>query len=581
MKSIREMQKFPTKNIDYSRLQDKEHRPIKFTLSGELGFRLYRSTQRIEEALPYSKEYILSQVFSKREQWTNYPRFHGDIAGRWILAETYAHSAEQNPPDQLKEIIDSLLEIQNEDGSFGFISYEENPLNMQKAYGNGWTLKALSQYAFTFRSEEVKRSACRLGEYYINTFETWRQAGLTGREAKYYAVSINCYYHVLDGLLTLFRLTNNARYLNLIEKFIPQLPSLDDSLHAHMYLSVRRGLLAYYKFTGNKSHIDSLQTELKRVYKDLILESGGVPECFWPNRAVQEDEACALFDWLILTMSMHEATEDCEWLYYGILNLENHIYYNQIYNGGFGSYHLGDTYWQQGKEAPWCCSLFGPFGLIEAGSLLVQKKGETVEINHLVSGEFTFDGGETIRIKKDDEKSFFYIDVSDAPSINKISIFNPFWLEFTGITGNVIDERFIFDISGLRVFHVSYTYRLWVSNKGKSPNKKLSFKEGESVVLFYGPWMLCHRFPSQTIQVKLDLNEDGFVTNDRKDYLLGINYYGESVRVIIPTNRTFEPTNPELGVFEKPGELYLYPLRDKESPSHAASAVCAYREYPN
>ncbi len=446
--------------------------------------------------------------------------------------------------------------------------------------GMGGYFKALSQYAITFSSEKVKELAFRLGEFYLKTYETWRQAGIKGVDAKYYAVAINCYYHALDGLLTLFRLTNDARFVSLIEKFIPQLPSLDEFRHAHMYLSVRRGLLAYYKMLGKKSDIEDLKAELRRVYKELILETGGVPECFWPSGSIREDEACALFDWLIVTMSMYEASGEIDWLNYGILDLENHIYYNQVCNGGFGSYQLNDTYWQQGKEAPWCCSLFGPFGLIEASSILVRKIGITVEINHLISGEFTFKGGETIRVEKNDEKCLFTIDVSKAPSINNVSVFNPFWLDLKANTGTRVGERFLINISNSRVLQLNYTYRLWLSNKGRSPSKKLLFKEGEPVVLFYGPWMLCHRFPWQAIQVKLDLDENDYVTNYRKEYLLGINYYGESIRIVVPTNCPFEPTNPELGVFEKPGDLYLYPLKDKESPAHGGSTVFAFKEYP-
>lgn len=71
-------------------------------------------------------------------------------------------------------------------------------------------------------------------------------------------------------------------------------------------------------------------------------------------------------------------------------------------NGGFGSCELGHVYKQQGKEAPWCCSLFGPFGLIDSAANWVRLDGATLQINQLVSGTMRFADCSEVVVGRDD-----------------------------------------------------------------------------------------------------------------------------------------------------------------------------------
>ncbi len=136
MLTVNSINQTSTDWINVKKISQVSGRPVRMKLQGELGFRASRNIRRIREELPYAEEYLLGQISGEKGLWSNFARFHGDVAGRYILAMTYAESNNTNPPGYLKDLVDKAIALQNEDGSFGVIQYEENPLNMHKAYPN-------------------------------------------------------------------------------------------------------------------------------------------------------------------------------------------------------------------------------------------------------------------------------------------------------------------------------------------------------------------------------------------------------------------------------------------------------------
>jgi len=581
MLTVKSINQTSTDWINIHKINHVVDRPVRMKLKGELGFRASRNIRRIKEELPYAEEYLLGQISGEKGLWSNFARFHGDVAGRYILAMTYAESDNNSPPGYLQDLVDKAIALQNEDGSFGVIQYEENPLNMHKAYGNGWMLKALSQYAITFKQKEAEKAAVKLGDFYIRTYSDW-EAGPENerRNDGNYAVSRSGFFHGFDGLMTLYRLTNVKKYFDLAEKFVPLLTPLSEADHAHMYLTSRRGLLEYYSMINDTSSVNLLTDELKRVYKTFIFETGGVPERFVQDDEKRndpqrhgDDEACGLFDWEILTMRMFEVTGDPVWIEYAILNLENAIYYNQTHNYGFGACSMGSVYKERRKEAPWCCTLFGPYGLLESSSSWVAKKSGLLEINHMVSGEFEFEGGELAILTTDNEKGIFRVELKNRAEIENVSLHVPHWLKPESVSCHVENGRLKLEVPPSGVLEIPYSYRVWISGSRTSPDKIDGFEDGETGVLFYGPWLLAHHFPNDIQIVNLQLDNKGFITNFSKEYIRGINIYGESTRVTIPSDIEINPNDVARGIDEKSGELYLYPIRDRESVWSSATEL--------
>jgi len=554
MKSAKEITDVNIGWVDNDKLNPIDGQPTRMCIKGELGYRIHKIVNRLQTEIPYSREYIMGQLSGEDGAWSNFPRFHGDITGRWILAMTYAHSDKTTLPEHVQSIVDETLDLQNDDGSFGFVQYDDEPLNMHKAYGNAWTMKALAQLAITFNDEKAAKAAIRLGDFIVDTFGVWEKAEMGEDNGNNYAVTRSCYFHAFDGIMTLYRLTQDKKYLDLCERFIPLLTKLENADHAHMYLTSRRGMLEFYKQTGNKEGILELEKELSVFKEKHIFETGGAPERICqddeernnPERKFT-DEGCTLFDWLILCMELSHETGNREWLNSAIFNLENQIYLNQEDNGGFGDINMGPDYPRALKEAPWCCSIFGPFGLLEATSMFLSMKNDTLNIHHLVSGDFEFENG-SVSIEVGDDS----IKIK-GNGISKCKIDVPFWLDAEKSEFKLID--------GTETI-IPFSYKTWTATRLRTPQKDDS---NGAKALFYGPWIMGHRFnnPTPTLTVKRD--EDGFITNGKTEWLYGSIGCGKSVRLILPSDQEVFKGDVSRGIRQNNGDFYCYPLKEKDS----------------
>ncbi|MEQ9460877.1 MAG: glycoside hydrolase family 127 protein [Phycisphaeraceae bacterium] len=556
--------------------------PTRYKLSGELGYRLKRSIDRIENQLPYSTQYLLTQVSAQKGNWSNFPRFHGDIVGRWTLAETHTHAACAQPPIILADLVRDLIQLQNDDGSFGSLAWSDEPLNPEKAYGNGWTIKALAQYALTFKDDAVTKAAHRLGECYLAMAPAWFDSDDGEDITRGYASTISCFYHALDGVMTMHRLTADPRYLDLAREMAKRITPLNEADHSHMYLMIRRGLLALYQQTNDQAGIAELERELDRFNDQWVMETGGIPErLVKPDENwTLQDEACSLFDWNMLTLAMHAETGNDRWLRRAILNLENNIFYNQNYNGGFCSVEIEHGYPQMGKEAPWCCSVFGPYGLIAGAAYLVTRRDKhTLNIHHAVSGTFVF-GDQQVEIHRDDEHQQLRIDLTAAPAITTLRIATPHWLAWTDATSPTpttenIEFREV-SIGADRVLSLPYRYRVWPAQPRVAPTWHPAAAVGEEVILFAGPWLLNHRHQPKPNQPPIGLYTQptaGFMDPPRMEHILGLPSSGEGFLVAFRTDLAPEPITTFRWPDQDERDIFLYPLKERESPAHGNSAI--------
>lgn len=572
MRSAKVMNAVLAGPFSYARLNVPNGSPQQITLSGELGRRLARSIHRIEAEAPYCTEFLLSQISAAPGAWCNFPRFHGDMCGRWILAETHAHAAAGRPPTALADLVSAAIALQNPDGSFGAISSAVEPLNREKAYGNGWMLRGLTTYAQVFADPAARAAAIRLGEHYLASAPAWFASNESERDTGAYAATISCFYHGLDGLVALARLTGDDRYRDLGRRFLPRLTRLEQADHSHMYLTIRRGVLGLLQDAGDKTGLAGLAADLDQVWATCALETGGMPERFGlaPGQHA-DDEGCTLFDWEILTTRLFAATGEIRWMERAILNLENHIGFNQCYNGGFGSCELGHLYKQQGKEAPWCCSLAGPFGLIDSAAGWVRLDGTTLEVNHLVSGTMRFADGSEVVLERDDANARYRIDLSRAPRIAQVALLRPHWLGLEATGATVVGARTLLP-RGNGALELAVAWQLWASLPGRAP-APVAASDGTEVVLFYGPWILAHRHHDGPVPVTLRRDGVGRLNGWNVSHLQGLTYAGEGFRISMPMQRQIPASDVFRGVDQAPGQLWAYPLKDKESPCQMRTRV--------
>ncbi len=550
--------------------------PLRYRLGGEMGYRLDKIIHRLSSELPYSREYILGQITGEAGVWSNFPRFHGDICGRWILAMSFACSGEKTPPAFLREVVDEVLRIQNEDGSFGKIQFSEEPLNKHKAYGNGWMLRGLVEYATTFRDAAAQAAAVKLGDFYEKTFSLWAEGETKEGGDSNYAVSRSCYFHALDGLVALYRLTRTQRYLDLAERFIPLCTPLENADHAHMYLTVRRGMIELFSEKGQASALADLVQELETVYRHHTIETGGIPERFHKGKsglrcgcdANFADEACGNFDWLLICLRLRELGFGAQWADRAAFVMETHLWFNQYYNGGFGDLPMGAYYTILHKEAPWCCSLFGPFGLTRAGAFWVRQSGDAILVDHPVTGDYDF-GTVAVSLKRDTVRSVYVI--RGIKGKVRLLLRVPFWMEYSGRTAK--DGVLEITVNENETVELPFRFRLWLSRHGEEPAPVSRQVAGGKGVLFYGPWLLAHRFNDPLPRVSLETDAQGFVENFQAEPLLGCNFYGETTRITLPANTEISPNDVARGVEEQSGEIRLYPLKDREPVWRAITQI--------
>jgi len=558
MKNVQEMN-----TIDSGLLRPLTGSLKSMRLTGELGFRTARIIHRLESELPYSNEYILSQISGEKNQWSNFRKFHGDIAGRWILAMSYAYSGNDTPPEHVQTLVDDALALQNDDGTFGCVQQENDPLNMHKAYGNGWMLKGLTHFAAVFGDDLAHAAAEKLGDWYVNSFESWASdTSAENDSGGNYAVSRSCYFHALDGLVSLYQLTDEQKFLDLAGALIPHLTAMEEADHTHMYLTCRRGVLEYYLEIGETDKIQELAEELQRFEKKFILETGGAPERMEQDDTLRNDperlftdEGCTNFDWLLLCARLHDVTGEPRWRDRALLNLENQIFFNQLDNGGFGDTEFGPYYPRLQKEAPWCCSLFGPFGFIHAASMLIQKEENTITLHAPISGVFTFDDQTELTVESNQEKQMLIITATPGHNVRRVQLNLPFWAKA---------EKTELDLTQETHFEIPIETRLWFSEPLQSPKQEKTKNSGDEKILFYGPWLLAHRFNEPIPTAMISADETGFFTGFKAEFIRGLGSYGESVRVHIPSSIKTNPYDVSLDPNQHDGELWLYPLKDKE-----------------
>ncbi len=536
---------------------------LSFSYDGELGYRTLWIMDRLENQKPFSEEYIVGQISGDPAIWTNFPRVHGDIAGRWILAETVFHSGKQKAPEKLSKMISHVLDLQDEDGSFGYIHKADQNLNMHKMYGNAWLLRALVQYAFTFGDNRSTQAAIRLGDFYSSELPLWLDFDLGEGETGFYAISRSCYFHATDGLVALYRLTGEKKYLDLVGSFIPHLTPYETSGHSHMFLTIQRGLIEYYLEVGDSSAIQAITQCLDEIYEKEVLENGSIPERFHLTGGESSvDEACSVFDWFFCCIRLYEVLGETCWLDRAILTLQNAIFFNQTYNGGFGSTPIGPHLVPNCKEAPWCCSLYGGWALSRIGVHLISEKDGRLTINYPQGGTWNFKDVSVV-VSMDEKQGRIAIRCI-AGVLKSLRLYVPRWMRVNETSDAFVEMPFVDN-----AVEVSFSYLPWLSRVGASP-KPVQWEPGLEAELFYGPYLMAHRGKDS----KLITNIEGTVT-----WLKGFPYYSESFRYTVPSKVTYSIYDVFLGVREEDDQLYLYPIKEKESPDGITTHVLLEEEW--
>ncbi len=346
------------------------------TLRGEYGARFQAAAANL---LTRQDRYSIASYVSNASAvpgaalWPDWP---GDQFGRmfsvWHVAEGFGWT----PARTLRRAVaDAVFPFQTKAGHFG----TENPLDRKDARivsGNAFALRGLLDAYRDTGDTRFLDSARRLGRYDEAIFESWKDNG-QGMVHEYYG-------HCLDGLVALYEIGGDRWALDLARRIAVR---VGRTPHTHHSLSMIRGVIDLYRTTGEKTFLERAEDYLGYCRESRIV-SGGLPE---EMPRSEQDEGCALADYVVVNLMMFEATGRPAYLEDAERTLVNHFFMNQFHTGGFGHRQfapdvIGGKKWQGwegrfGSENPGCCSLWGCWALGQAASFIVTRAGGAVDVN--------------------------------------------------------------------------------------------------------------------------------------------------------------------------------------------------------
>ncbi|MBN2217388.1 MAG: glycoside hydrolase family 127 protein [Pirellulales bacterium] len=306
--------------------------------------------------------------------WWDWP---GDQFGRWFSVLQMADGYGWNQAGWHRAAVaDVILPLQKNDGHFGppeVLESDDARIPSGNAFGLAGLMDAYRDTGETRYLDAARRSA----RYFQTIAPQWETKGKDRVLHEFYG-------HCLDGLVALHESGNEPWALDLAKRLGVH---AGRATHTHHALSMCRGLVDLARATGRREYRDRAEDYLDWCRENQLV-TGGLPEMMPQS---QQDEGCALADWIVVNLKMFETTGEDRYLDDAEHMLVNHFFMNQFHTGGFG--HLGfdqkivgGKAWQGwegrfGSENPGCCSLWGMWALGQAGRYIVTQKADTIHVN--------------------------------------------------------------------------------------------------------------------------------------------------------------------------------------------------------
>lgn len=476
-------------------------------VSGELLERLKRAANRLLYEPPYSEGYVLHSVNYTPGTLSHFGDWSGDMSGRWVYALTAAQRITGEPYPELISVAEKLRQYQKDDGHFG----KDQPISVidyAQIYGNGWVLLALTEFALSTNDEHFLQAAKRLGDYYVAIQDYWFDSPERMKPTEFYAKDFSSFLHALEGLVLLYRVTQEPQYLEISRRMADNLLSFSESDHSHNFLSTRRGLLELYGVTGETHYLELAEADWERVRTSAMISTGGIFERF---KEPPRDEGCSAADWLRFNLQLWQCTGKTQYLDLAERILLNHFFYNQLSNGGFGHNIIFPLLSRDPQEAVWCCSMHGTHTLAVLPQYLVTHSESEIFIGLYAPCQVVVPWPEPVSITIETDcpaVSEMNITVATTSSLEfGLNIRVAAWatLEQITIDGEPVEgklrDRFIRlqrNWEGETTIEMKLCYCLWIEADG-SPVSKSEIISGRAWLdasLFWGPLLLTHNTES-------------------------------------------------------------------------------------
>ena len=327
---------------------------------GDLSLRLKLTMDRIlyGQSPRYDEAFVVVDVIPRATR--RFTNFSGDLSGRYIEALSIAAGGGAKSPT-LDRTVANVISMQKPDGHFG-ASLNQSEVDddaMALLWGQGRLLVGLVEYYQLTHNPAALEAARRLGGFLVDQAPRFQQNEVRQKyNVEKFAVGYICWTSNLEGVVNLYGVTKEERFLNLAKQIAAEI-EIHPSQHSHGYLTSLRGVLALWRATNDRQYLEQAERGWQQVIDSgNVLWQGGVPEMFAPK--MERDEGCSEADWLRLSLELWQIARRPEFLAQAERELFNEFSFNQFQTGDFGHHVLTAT----GTTTPaarawWCCTLHG------------------------------------------------------------------------------------------------------------------------------------------------------------------------------------------------------------------------------
>jgi len=382
------------------------------TLGGEVGVADKASFTRFESAPYDSLAWIRADLTGEKASasddagWEHirfrpFKNFSGDISGRFIEIMALNAQSGNAVHSGYKTLLKDLPAYQRPGGYFaasGELDWQK-PIDNKDIYtstmmpalwGNARLLCGLVEASRNDPTDTaLLATACKLGDFYagmLPRFADPTRLDEYRRGDTYAAGYVTCYFPAMEGLVKLFQLTGERKYLDTavtMAAFYKQFDKIPID-HAHGMLCNQVSLLLLYETTHDAAYLEGVE----KRWEDLVTggyinPAGGILEkC---KVKFGRDEGCAIVDWFRLNLALGRVTGKARYWSMAERTLHNHLLQNQSKKGGFG--HRGTLCDEEGvlgfkghiEEATWCCVFHGQLAFINLKDNLIVDTGKMVK----------------------------------------------------------------------------------------------------------------------------------------------------------------------------------------------------------
>jgi DUF1680 family protein len=388
----------------------------------------YRLTlNRVLQGAPprYTADFLLADAVPRHVR--RFTQFSGDVSGRCIEALACVERLEGQRYALLDELLNAVPKLQKPDGYFGD-DFPDGPIrpfpHMALLWGNGRMLIGLVEAYRTRRDPTALATARKLGDFIVSIAPRLdRDDVMKEFSGDQHAVGYICWTQIIEGLVGLYELTRDARYLE-VGRGMARRTFLHAGQHSHGFLTSVRGMVQLAAVTGEREWLDRAAGLWKEVITSgNLLQHGCVPEAFKPT--ILRDEGCSEADWLRLSLALWHALEDPAYLDAAEHAWFNEFAMNQFSTGDFG--HRTITPEGMGGAIPrmsraaatgafsavsvaagcarawWCCTFHGLRAFPDVLASVFHVRGDAIHYNLPLSG-IVATNGVTLRARSSLER---------------------------------------------------------------------------------------------------------------------------------------------------------------------------------